>query len=54
MLIRNCVFAGALIWTTAVFAQSEVRSAHADIVNAQGQKIGTATIRQSGTGFAWL
>ncbi|MDQ1407036.1 MAG: superoxide dismutase, Cu-Zn family [Acidobacteriaceae bacterium] len=52
MLIRNCVLAGALIWTsTAVFAQSEVRSAHADIVNAQGQKIGTATIRQAGTGI---
>ena len=51
MLIRNCVLAGALIWTTAVFAQSEVRSAHADIVNAQGQKIGTAAIRQAGAGI---
>jgi Cu-Zn family superoxide dismutase len=51
MSIRNCVLAGALIWTTAMFAQSEVRSAHADIVNAQGQKIGTATIRQAGTGI---
>jgi len=51
MLIRNCVLAGALIGTTAMFVQSEVRSAHADIVNAQGQKIGTATIRQAGTGI---
>ena len=50
MSIRNSVLAGALIWTTAVFAQSAVRSAHADIVNAQGQKIGTATIRQAGDG----
>jgi superoxide dismutase, Cu-Zn family len=51
MLIRNSVLAAALVWTTVVFAQSAVRSAHADIVNAQGQKIGTVTIRQAGTGI---
>jgi Cu-Zn family superoxide dismutase len=51
MLIRNCVLTATLmlIWTTAVFAQSAVRSAHADIINAQGQKIGNVTIRQAGT-----
>jgi Cu-Zn family superoxide dismutase len=51
MLIRNSVLAGALIWTTVVFAESAVRSAHTDIVNAQGQKIGTVTIRRAGAGI---
>jgi len=51
MSIRNCVLAGAFLWATAGFAQSAVRSAHADIVNAQGQKIGTAAIRQAGAGI---
>lgn len=46
MLIRNCVLAATLAWTNAVFAQSAVQFAHADIANAQGQKIGTATIRR--------
>ena len=50
MLIRNCILAAALLWTTAVFAQSAAQSAHADIVNAQGQKIGTATILQADHG----
>jgi Cu-Zn family superoxide dismutase len=51
MLIRTSVLAGALIWAAVVFAQSAVRAAHADIVNAQGQKIGTVTIRQAGAGI---
>jgi Cu-Zn family superoxide dismutase len=51
MLIRNCVLAAALVWTTAAFAQSAAQSAHADIANAQGQKIGTATIRQADGGI---
>ena len=34
----------ALLCATAVFGQSAPKSAHADIVNAQGQKIGTAKI----------
>jgi hypothetical protein len=34
-----------------VFAESAVRSAHTDIVNAQGQKIGTVTIREAGAGI---
>jgi Cu-Zn family superoxide dismutase len=46
MLIRNCVLAATLAWTNAVFAQSAAQLAHADIANAQGQKIGTATIRR--------
>lgn len=36
----------AFLWATSGSAQS----AHADIVNGQGQKIGTAQIRPSGTG----
>ena len=34
----------ALLCATAVFGQGAPKSAHADIVNAQGQKIGTAKI----------
>src|SRR5580693_8586823 len=51
MLIRNCVLVAALVWTTAAFAQSAAQSARADIVNAQGQKIGTATIRRADGGI---
>jgi superoxide dismutase, Cu-Zn family len=51
MLLRNCVLAATLVWTTtAVFAQSAAQPAHADIVNAQGQRIGTATIHQADGG----
>jgi superoxide dismutase, Cu-Zn family len=51
MLIRNCILAAALIWPTAMFAQSTGQSARANIVNAQGQKIGTATIREADGGI---
>jgi Cu-Zn family superoxide dismutase len=40
----------ALYYTSAI-AQQKARSAQADIVNTQGQKIGTATIRPSGGGI---
>ena len=46
MLIRHWILVPAFLWATAGFAQS----AHADIANAQGQKIGTAEIRASGSG----
>jgi superoxide dismutase, Cu-Zn family len=46
MSLRNWVLVPALLWATAGLAQS----AHAHIVNAQGQKIGTAEIRPSGGG----
>ena len=46
MSLRNLVLVPALLWATAGLAQS----AHADIVNAQGQKIGTAELRPSGGG----
>lgn len=50
MPFRNGVLAVALMWATAAFAQSAAQSAHADIVNAQGQKIGTATLHPSASG----
>ena len=43
MLKRSLAFIPVLLWASASFAQS----AHADINNAQGQKIGTAEIRPS-------
>lgn len=46
MSIHKWVLMPALLWATSGFAQS----AHADIVNAQGQKIGTAEIQPSGSG----
>lgn len=36
--------------SSAAFGQNAPKSAHADFVNAQGQKIGTATIRPEGEG----
>ena len=50
MLINHCVLAAALLWATAVYAQSRTQSAHADIVNAHGQKIGIATIHRADRG----
>jgi Cu-Zn family superoxide dismutase len=46
MSIRSWALIAALLWATAGFGQS----AHADIVNVEGQKIGTALIRPSGGG----
>ena len=48
MSMRYLALVSALLWGTAGFGQS----AHADIVNAQGQKIGTAEIRPSGSGVS--
>jgi len=50
MLFRNLFFALALSCATSTFGQSSPQSARADIVNAQGQKVGTATIVQAGAG----
>ena len=44
-----CSLATTISTTQAVPPQSAL-SGHADIVNAQGQKIGTATVHQSGAG----
>jgi Cu-Zn family superoxide dismutase len=45
-----CLCAAMALYCTSAIAQQKARSAQADIVNTQGQKIGTATIRQSGGG----
>ena len=47
MSMRIWALVAGLLWATAGFGQS----AHSDIVNAQGQKIGTAQIRPSGSGI---
>jgi len=46
MSMRYLAVAAALLWATTGFGQS----AHAVIVNAQGQKVGTAEIRAFGNG----
>lgn len=40
----------ALLIASSAFQQAAAQSAHADIVNAQGQKIGSATLTQTGGG----
>src|ERR1700675_3138398 len=42
--------AAMAVYCTPVSAQQTAHSAHADIVNAEGQKIGSATIRPSSSG----
>jgi Cu-Zn family superoxide dismutase len=44
MSFRNFLLLPALLCATAGFGQGAPKSAHADIVNAHGQKIGTAKI----------
>jgi superoxide dismutase, Cu-Zn family len=43
MHFRSLLLVPALVCATAAFGQGTASSAHADIVNAQGQKIGTAS-----------
>ena len=50
MLARNLLIVLALLCPTAAFGQEATKSAHADIVNAQGQKIGTAKLFQTKSG----
>jgi len=50
MKFRSLLLVPALFWATAAFAQGTPQSAHADIVNAQGQKIGTAAFVPSQSG----
>src|SRR5260221_13578008 len=45
-----CLCAAMAVYCTSLIAQQTGHSAHADIVNAQGQKIGTATILPSSSG----
>ena len=50
MHIRYVVLAPALLVATTAFGQGSTTSAHADLINAQGQKIGTAVITQPAAG----
>jgi superoxide dismutase, Cu-Zn family len=47
MRFHSSLILGLMLCATTVFGQRATPSAHADIVNAQGQKIGTATLAQS-------
>ena len=47
---RKLVFVLALVATTAAFGEKAPKSAHANIVNGQGQNIGTAKISSTKDG----
>jgi Cu-Zn family superoxide dismutase len=47
MRFRSLLILPLLLCATAAFGQGMAQSAHADIMNAQGQKIGTAALVQS-------
>jgi superoxide dismutase, Cu-Zn family len=50
MHIRYFVLVQALLVATNAVGQGSTTSAHADLINAQGQKIGTAVITQTANG----
>jgi Cu-Zn family superoxide dismutase len=50
MFYKNLILIPALLCATAVFGRGTPKSAHADIINAQGQKIGTAKILAANEG----
>ncbi|MGH9714218.1 MAG: superoxide dismutase family protein [Candidatus Acidiferrales bacterium] len=50
MRLRNLLIGATLLCATAAFGQTKQQSAHADIVNGQGEKIGTAILTQSAGG----
>jgi Cu-Zn family superoxide dismutase len=50
MSYTKLILIPALLCAVAVFGQRAPKSEHADIVNAQGQKIGTATISSAQEG----
>jgi superoxide dismutase, Cu-Zn family len=50
MCIRHFVVFPALFVAAVAFGQNSPSSAHADFINAQGQKIGTAHLRQTPAG----
>lgn len=47
MRFRSFFIVPALLCATAAFGQAKKQSAHADIMDAQGQKIGTAVLTQA-------
>jgi superoxide dismutase, Cu-Zn family len=52
MKIRSLLAVAVLICGSCAWAQMSAEHAHADIVNSQGQKIGTATFSQTDSGVA--
>lgn len=52
MRLRIVTISAGLLWmlTSVPLARAAAKSAHADIVNAQGTKIGTATVKAAGQG----
>lgn len=50
MHIRYFALASGLLVATAAFGQASSSSAHADLINTQGQKVGTAIITQTAAG----
>jgi Cu-Zn family superoxide dismutase len=52
MLLRSFLAATVLLCTSAAFGQMPSPTAHADIINAQGQKIGTSDFSQTDGGVA--
>jgi superoxide dismutase, Cu-Zn family len=50
MRIRYLALLPALLFSFVVFGQHSPSSAHADLINAQGQEIGTARLTQTDDG----
>jgi Cu-Zn family superoxide dismutase len=50
MSLRGLLIVPAVLFATAAFGQASAQQARADIVNAQGQKIGTAVLTQASGG----
>jgi superoxide dismutase, Cu-Zn family len=52
MRARNLLFIPAILFAASAFGQTAPSTAHADIVNAQGQKIGTAEFTTASDGVS--
>ena len=46
MFIRHLLIAPALLWAATAWGQAAPAAAHADLMNAKGEKVGTATLTQ--------
>lgn len=54
MRLHTCVMILAVLSATMAFGQGEPKSAHADIIDAHGNKVGTARIMAAGEGVQIL
>src|SRR4051812_48359415 len=50
MTIRHFLVIPALLWAAAAFGQAAPTKAHANLMDAKGQKVGTATLSQAAGG----